>query len=91
MRAFAPAGTETDELRRRATEAAGFEAFAGVRQVHGGEVIAVESPGVVPAHDGLVTNCADLLLTVVAADCALILLADPEAGVIGACHSGWRG
>ena len=22
---------------------------------------------------------------------ALVLLADPEAGVLGACHSGWRG
>lgn len=91
MRGFAPAGTETDELRRLAAQAAGFPAFAGVRQVHGGAVVRVDGPGIVPNHDGLVTDRADLLLTVVAADCALILLADREAGVIGACHSGWRG
>ena len=49
------------------------------------------APGIVPDHDALVSDVPDLLLTVVAADCALILLADPAAGVIGACHSGWRG
>jgi YfiH family protein len=62
-----------------------------VRQVHGAGVAVVEGPGIVPNHDALVTDRADLLLTVVAADCALILLADPAGGVIGACHSGWRG
>ena len=33
----------------------------------------------------------DLLLGVVTADCAPVLLADAEAGVIGAAHAGWRG
>jgi polyphenol oxidase len=28
---------------------------------------------------------------VLAADCAPVLFADPEAGVIGAAHAGWRG
>jgi YfiH family protein len=28
---------------------------------------------------------------VLAADCAPLLFQDPEAGVIGACHAGWRG
>ena len=32
-----------------------------------------------------------VLLGISAADCAAILLADAEAGVIGACHAGWRG
>ena len=45
----------------------------------------------VPEHDGLVTDTAGLVLTVIAADCALVLLADVAAGVVGACHSGWRG
>jgi YfiH family protein len=65
--------------------------MAGVRQVHGNDVAVVRTPGIVSDHDALVSDVPDLLLTVVAADCALILLADATAGVIGACHSGWRG
>ena len=34
---------------------------------------------------------ARLLLGILTADCAPVLLADPEAGVIGAAHAGWRG
>ncbi len=33
----------------------------------------------------------DQLLGILTADCAPILLADPEAGVIGAAHAGWKG
>src|SRR5687767_15891798 len=91
MRTFAPEGTDADELRRLAAQAAGFGELAGARQVHGASVATVRVPGIVPAHDGLVTDREGLLLTVVAADCALVLLADTVAGVVGACHSGWRG
>ena len=41
--------------------------------------------------DALVTDRPGLLLAIVTADCAPILLADTEAGVIGAAHAGWRG
>ena len=37
------------------------------------------------------TDRPGLLLGVLAADCGPILLADPEAGVIGAAHAGWKG
>ena len=37
------------------------------------------------------TNRPGLLLGVLAADCGPVLLADPEAGVIGAAHAGWKG
>jgi hypothetical protein len=32
-----------------------------------------------------------LLLGVLTADCAPVLLADEEAGIVGAAHAGWRG
>ena len=39
----------------------------------------------------LVTTTSRLLLAIATADCAPVLLSDPVAGVIGACHAGWRG
>ena len=44
-----------------------------------------------PQADALVTDRPGLLLGVVTADCAPVLLADVEAGVVGAAHAGWRG
>jgi YfiH family protein len=39
----------------------------------------------------MVTNRPGIALGVLAADCAPVLFADAEAGVIGAAHGGWRG
>ncbi|MGF1562633.1 MAG: peptidoglycan editing factor PgeF [Geminicoccaceae bacterium] len=64
------------------------------RQVHGVDVVSVNDPWHledVPDADGLVTDRADIVLGVVTADCAPVLFVDAEAGVIGACHAGWRG
>ena len=44
-----------------------------------------------PHADAIVTDQPGLLLGIVTADCAPVLLADAEAGVIGAAHAGWRG
>ena len=41
--------------------------------------------------DALVTDRPGVALGVVCADCAPVLIADPEAGVIGCSHAGWRG
>ena len=41
--------------------------------------------------DGLVTTLSGITLSITTADCAPILLLDEKAGVIGACHAGWRG
>ena len=65
----------------------------GVSQHHSADVITITSPqnGQRPAADALVTNLPDLALTILTADCGPILFLDPEAQVIGAAHSGWRG
>ncbi len=39
----------------------------------------------------MVTSVPGIALGVLAADCAPVLFADPEARIIGAAHGGWRG
>ncbi len=43
------------------------------------------------ACDGYVTAAPDVTIGVKTADCVPILLADEEAGIVGALHAGWRG
>jgi hypothetical protein len=82
--------------RAQAVEVLGFPtaSLATVRQVHSSAVVVVTGAptGGPPAEaDALVTNIRGIVLGILTADCAPILLADPEAGVIGAAHAGWRG
>jgi YfiH family protein len=83
------------ENRRLAVEAVlpGAQ-LATVYQVHSPDVVTVEHPwpeSERPRADGMATNRPGVVLGVVTADCAPVLLADREAGVIGAAHAGWRG
>ena len=89
-RAFAPEGTSLDDTRRRLALEIGMP-LASVGQVHRADVATVREPGHVNAHDGLVTDQRGLFLSVIAADCGVVLLSDRGVGVVGACHSGWRG
>jgi polyphenol oxidase len=64
-----------------------------VHQVHSSTCVdAAHWPDAARPHaDAIVTNQPGLLLGVLTADCAPILFADPEAGVVGAAHAGWKG
>src|SRR6185437_4845247 len=44
-----------------------------------------------PEGDGMVTATPGLGLGILTADCAPVLFADAQAGVIGAAHAGWKG
>lgn len=83
------------ENRRRAVAAVlPGAALVTVHQIHSAEVVTVTTPSPDdsrPQADALVTNRPGLLLGVLTADCAPVLLADREAGVIGAAHAGWKG
>ncbi len=65
-----------------------------LRQVHSALAVtlddAVPQPSTIEA-DAVVTRARGLAVGVLTADCAPVLLADPEAGVIAAVHAGWRG
>ncbi len=79
------------ENRRRAAAALAYRPheIARLDQVHGVDVVAARAG--VQTGDALVTADPHLLLAIGTADCFPILLADEEAGVIGAAHAGWRG
>jgi polyphenol oxidase len=84
------------ENRRRVTAAlgaAGRPLLIG-RQVHGvkcATISAAFDPHTPPEADALATRTPGLVIGVTTADCAPILFADAEAGVIAAAHAGWRG
>ena len=83
------------ENRARAVEAVRpGAALVSVYQVHSPDCAVVDAPwsdAERPRADALVTARAGLLLGIVTADCAPVLLADVEAGVVGAAHAGWKG
>jgi polyphenol oxidase len=63
-------------------------------QIHSADVLTVSeawAPEERPRCDGLVTREAALALGVTGADCGMLLFADAKAGVVGACHAGWKG
>jgi YfiH family protein len=83
------------ENRRRAVEAVmpGAE-LATVHQVHSATAVYVEQvwpQAERPRADAMVTDRPGVLLGILTADCAPVLFADVEAGVVGAAHAGWRG
>ncbi len=89
------------ENRARAMERLGLagDALRTAFQVHSSRVVTVENVGIEsdwpaeqrPQVDALVTRTPGIALGILTADCAPVLFADDEAGVIGAAHAGWRG
>ena len=84
------------ENRTRMAAALGVEPgrFLTAYQVHSPHVVTAEAPWTAqerPHADAIVTRMRALAIGVTTADCGPILLADPQARVIGAAHAGWRG
>ena len=84
------------ENRRLAATALGIDPadVVWMNQVHGAEGFIAsgrQAEGEAPSVDAVATRTSGLALAVLTADCTPILLADPEAGVIGAAHVGRPG
>lgn len=63
-------------------------------QIHSADCITVVEPWgdrVRPHADAMVTDRPGIALGILTADCAPVLLADREAGIVGAAHAGWKG
>lgn len=82
------------ENRRRVIAHLAATDIVSAHQVHGTTALAVDAAwpaGVRPKADAMVTATPGIALGVLTADCAPILMADAQAGVVGAAHAGWRG
>jgi YfiH family protein len=83
------------ENRRRIAEDMGVtrDRLMSAYQVHSTVAITVDKPfsSERPEADALVSRCPSLATTILTADCAPVLLADPSARVIAAAHAGWKG
>lgn len=93
-------GSEDDrdavlENRRRAAEAVlPGRTLVTVHQVHSPDVVTVTHAiplDARPSVDAMVTDRPGLLLGILTADCAPVLFADAQAGIVGAAHAGWKG
>ena len=85
-----------EENRARVAARLGAEParLTGPKQAHTAKALIVTTPwkpGEAPEADAVVTNVRGLAVCVLTADCAPILLADLEAGVVAAAHAGWKG
>jgi len=80
------------ENRARIRTALKADFLVSLKQIHSDIVIIAENEPVSDMEaDGLVTTVPGLAISALSADCGPVLLADAKAGVIGACHAGWRG
>jgi YfiH family protein len=84
------------ENRTRALKLAGLpeNSLFTAYQIHSPDVLVVDAPWPGddrPRVDAMVTKQLGITLGVLSADCVQVLFADPDAGIIGAAHAGWRG
>jgi len=89
-----PADVEENRARCMAVLGVAPDRLTTAYQVHGTVAAVVEEPWdprAAPQADAMVTNRPGIALGILAADCAPVLFADPETGVIGAAHAGWKG
>jgi YfiH family protein len=89
-------GAAVVENRARALRIAGLPAdsLATVHQVHSPTVAVVDDQfdrAHRPEADAMVSRTPGISLGILTADCVPVLFADPDAGVVGAAHAGWKG
>jgi YfiH family protein len=90
----APDNVEQNRAIAAARLGLSADRLVSCHQIHGTSAITVEDTWrreETPRADGMVTAVPGIALGVLAADCAPVLFADPEARIIGAAHGGWRG
>jgi len=88
-----PAAVVENRRRAAAHFGAPAEALSTCYQIHSAATVVATAPwgDVRQEGDGVVTQTPGVVCGALSADCAPILLADAQAGVVAAVHAGWRG
>ena len=85
--------------RKKAMDALGTKTLLTCYQFHSADVITINEKEnwqeifapTPPKADAMVSKQTGIALGILTADCAPVLLADKQNGVIGALHAGWKG
>ena len=88
-----PAAVAENRRRVAAHFAGAPDDIAACYQIHSAVARVAEAgwKGERPEGDASVTAAPGVICAVLTADCAPVLLADAEAGIVGAAHAGWKG
>jgi YfiH family protein len=88
-----PAAVQENRHRIAAHMGGTSDDLAACYQIHSAVARVAEAGwrGDRPEGDAVVTTARRPICAVLTADCAPVLLADAEAGVVGAAHAGWKG
>jgi hypothetical protein len=81
------------ENRRRCAAHFSAETIVTAYQVHSATALVADGdwPAGPPQADAVVSATAGVVCGALAADCAPVLLVDPQARVVAAAHAGWKG
>jgi len=92
-----PANIEGNRATLTQAFGVGPQQLLAVNQVHGEDVLVIDSPNYDLRHfqqveaDAIITDQPGLMLAVLVADCFPVLFFDPLKRVIAVVHVGWRG
>jgi len=89
-----PAAVAENRARMAAELGVPPQGLLALWQVHSADAILATAPWTreeAPKADAIVTTTTGLAAAVAVADCGPILFADPDARVVAAAHSGWKG
>ena len=88
-----PAHVEENRARAAAYLGASAEQLLTCYQIHSADALVAQQPfgDERPEGDAIATAIPGLVCGALSADCAPILIADPEARVVASAHAGWKG
>lgn len=89
----APQAVEENRERCAGHFGVGGERLLTCHQVHSADALFADGVWGLerPVGDAVVTRTPGLVCGALSADCAPVLIADPQAGLVAAAHAGWRG
>ena len=81
------------ENRRRCAAHFGAEAIVTAYQVHSATALVADGPWPAgpPQADAIASATPGVVCGALAADCAPVLIVDPQSRVVAAAHAGWKG